>query len=978
VLFADIAGSTELINGLDIEQSARVLDPVLRAMAGIVTGYRGFVCGLRGDGVKGVFGIPTAREDHAERACAAALALRTMARASGIHLRVGLHSGEVLARRLFSQSLEEYDAVGLPVHLAARLEQMARADTICISAATAELITGRFALRPAGRTVARGISGEVEIFELLSETALTRWSARSRRGLSRFVGRESELAALYALLRGKQAALGIVGQPGSGKSRLLHEALRRKRSGRWTMLKVEVESDDRASGLRPFARALRLLLRVGRHDSPAQIREKLDQRLRGLDVSANEASALHALLDVQEASEPASEARDAAEAMAAFIGKLAGHEPVLFVLEDAHWLDAEGVVLARLLCKAVAAGRLAAIVTARPQAEIQRYLQQTLMLQPLGEADAARLLKTRLEGADETLRTALLERAGGIPLFIEEMAKLAAIQAAPGLIPDSIHAVIGERIDQLPTLARDTLRIASVIGRSMPLPLLFHVTASMGVEVSAQLRLLEHGGFVCVDRQASEPGVSFCHVLTREVALAGLVSTDRATLHASVLAAYEALYATRLDEHVERLAGHALEAGLWEKAVTHLGRAAEKAIEGSRHGSAIRFLDQALEALDGSGLSEDERLARELELRLLLRTAHNATGNYQKRLKNLDRAEALAKQLRQAEKLPGLWVSRASTVLQLGQVEVAISLCETAWRATETQDNRDLAVGYTQARTRFYAGKLSSSLAAVSSTLAYLRKHPEAARRTGGFGNWLVMLLIQKSQTMAALGRIAEARGSAEEALVAAKDSERSFDLALARYGKGVVEFYAGDPTAALLVLGEEKHASLPEGAQSLHAPLESLHAYALQRAGKAEEAVAMARRALAHPEESLYHVNWPRLFGAMVLQAVGARAEALDLARQARGAARKGGYPVLLVWSELALAELSAGDNPARAMRYLSSALQDSRAMGLRPCEMRALLGFSTLHRRVGRKTVADELSRQAAWLAKAMGLTLSEQAVF
>ena len=903
-------------------------------MTGIVTSYRGFVCGLRGDGVKAVFGVPTAREDHAERACAAALALRAMARSSGLRLRVGLHSGEVLARRLLSQSYEVYDAVGLAVHLAARLEQMARPDTICISAATAALITGRFALRPAGRTVARGISGDVEIFELLSETALTRWSARSRGGLSRFVGRDSELAILSALLRGEQAALGIVGQPGSGKSRLLHEALRRRRSGHWTVLKVEVESDDRASGSRPFARALRLLLHIGRHDSLTQICEKLDQRLCGLELSASETSALRGLLDVQEASEAPVEARDAAEAMAAFIGKLADHEPVLCVLEDAHWLGGEGLVLARLLCNAAAAGRLAVIVTARLQAEILRDLPKVLMLGPLGEADAARLLETRLEGADETLCSTVLERAGGIPLFIEEMAKLAATQAAPGLIPDSIHAVIGERIDRLPTLARDILRIASVIGRGMLLPVLGYVTASTGVAVSPQLRVLEQGGFVYVDRQASEPEVSFCHVLTREVALAGLVSADRAALHAAVLGAYEALYAHRLDEHVERLAGHALEAALWEKAETYLGRAAEKAIESSSHGSAIRFLDQALEALGRSGLPEDGRIARELELRLLLRTAYNAIGNYQHRLGNLDRAEALAERLQRPAALPGLWVSRASTFLQLGQVDAAASLCETAWREATLHHNHDAAVaaGYMLARTRFYAGRLASSLAVVSRTLAYLHKHPDAARHGGGFGSSLVMLLTQKTQTTSALGRLAEARGSANRAMVAARSSTRSFDLALASYGMGVVEFYAGDPTAALSVLREGIEASMLGGAQSIHAPLAGLLAYALQRANRAEEAVAMARRALAHPEASLYHVNWPRLFGAIVLQAAGARAEALDLAHQARAAARKGGYPVLLVWSELALANLLAEDNPAQAMRHLNPALRDSRAMGIAP----------------------------------------------
>jgi class 3 adenylate cyclase/tetratricopeptide (TPR) repeat protein len=986
VVFADIAGSTQLIDGLEIEQSARLLDPVLRAMAGIVTSHRGFVSGLRGDGIKAVFGIPMAREDHAERACAAALALRAMSRRSGIPLRIGVHSGEVLARRLHSDTHEEYDAVGLAVHLAARLEQMARPNTICISEATAGLITGRFTLRPAGRTVARGISGEVEIFELLSETALTRWSARSRAGLSRLVGRQAELRCLHALLEGEQATLGIVGSPGSGKSRLLHEVLRRKPAQRWTVLKVDVESDDRASGLRPFARALRILFRIGRRDSPAQIRGKIDERLRIIgeatvsQITVSEANALRALLDVQEASGPGNDIADAPEAMAAFTSKLAVQEPVLFVLEDAHWLDREGLRLTRLICREAVAGRLAVIVTARPQADILHDLPRILMLEPLGEAEAARLLESRLGDADEALRRTVLERAGGIPLFIEEMAKLAATQAAPGLIPDSIHAVIGERIDRLPTLARDILRIASVIGRSMPLPVLCQVTASVGVEIAPHLRLLEQGGFLFVERQSSEPEASFCHVLTREVALAGLVSADRATIHAAVLEVYESLYAQRLDEHVEKLADHAIEAGLWDKAETHLHRAAQKAIDGSRHSSAIRYLDQALEVLGRCALDEDERLVRELPLRLLLRTAYNAIGNYRQRLGNLDRAEALAERLERVDALPGLWVSRASILLQLGRVEAAVTLCEAAWGTATRQQNRDAAVaaGYMLARTRFYAGRLASSLASASRTLTFVRRHSNAERHGGGFGTSVVMLLIQATQSRAALGRLPEARESASEAVAAARASARSFDLALASYGLGVVEFYGGDPAAALSTLEEGFAASALEGAQSIHAPIAGLLAYAYHRAGRAGEAVAMARRALAHPEGSLYHVNWPRLFGAIVLEAAGMHTEALDLARRARAGARKNGYPVLLVWSELALAALSAANNPVLAMRYLNQALDESRGMGLRPCEARALFGLAALHRQAGRQSQAEDFARQGARLARTIGLAPSDRGLF
>jgi len=197
ILFADIVASTALISGLDPEQSAAILDPMMRQMADIVADQDGFVARLTGDGIKAVFGIPATREDHAERACNAALAIRTVARDAGLRVRIGANSGEVVVRPL----LNDHDAVGMAVHVAARVEQLARPGSIYLAAATARLIAGRFNLRSAGSRAAKGVRGPIELFELLDRSEQTRWAVRARQGLSTFVDRTDEMATILSALR---------------------------------------------------------------------------------------------------------------------------------------------------------------------------------------------------------------------------------------------------------------------------------------------------------------------------------------------------------------------------------------------------------------------------------------------------------------------------------------------------------------------------------------------------------------------------------------------------------------------------------------------------------------------------------------------------------------------------------------------------------------------------------------------------------
>lgn len=978
VLFADIVGSTEMISRLELEQAALRLDPMLRDMATIVTHHGGFISSLRGDGIKAVFGIPLTLEDHAERACSSALEIRAMARKLRSRVRIGLHSGEVLVRQLRTNGWTEYDAVGIAVHIAARLEQTAEPGSIHISAATANLVGGRFRLRAVGRRNPRGIADGVEVFELLREANRTRWVARSREGLTDFIGRAVELDDLVVLLRDREPVICVTGEAGSGKSRLLYELVRRRELAAWTVMKAEVEAEDSHAGFRPFAQMVRRWLRVERHDTPAKVRSRLNAHLTAMGTSPADASALNCLLDVSGPTSR-SDQNQIMLALVRLIGRHVEQHPTVLLIEDVHWLDQDAHHLLQLLNEAASAGRFAVIVTSRPEGVPVQGVRHTLALAPLSPDESYALLKARLgsSAALDPLKSRIVERAGGIPLFIEELAKLSVELAdADTAVPDSVHAVIGERIDRLPKTTRDALRVASVIGREAPLPVLCRAMGRDEPELTPSLLQLAEVGFIRIQRGWAEPRLAFSHVLTRDVALAGLLTNERRTIHAAVLAAYEALYAARLDELVEKLSAHAVEAVAWEKAERYLRRAAEKAIERSHHASATRFVEQALEALGRSGLDTPEKADRELALRLLLRTAYNAIGNYRERLGNLDRAEVLARICSRKQLLPTIWVSRASALLQLGKVDAAARLLETARDAAAAGDDHDAGVisGYMLSRAYFYAGRLAESLMIAGHTLALLHANPAAQRHGGGFGSSRVMLLVQLTQTRSFLGQFSEARASAAEALVAARGSERSFDIAIASYGLGIVQLLAGDLASAIQQLEEGVTASTIEGAQSIHAALVAVLGYAYLCAGRMSDALSFAQRALSHQEKSVYLANWPRLFGSLVLHANGDTEKAAQLASVARRLAHKGPYPLQLAWSELVFGYLSRDANPAAAGRHFSRALIQGQQLKMRPCVARALIEMASLHRSAGRDDEAKKLWHRATMLLREMSLPNAE----
>ena len=323
VLFADLKGSMELLADRDPEEARKILDPVLERMMEAVHRYEGTVNQVMGDGVMALFGAPLAHEDHAVRACYAALRMQESVKRYAverqrvedipIHVRIGLHSGEVVVRSIGSDLHMDYTAVGQTTHLAARMEQAALPGSILVTADTMRLAEGFVTVKSLGPLAIKGLSEGVDAYEVIGAgTARTRFQAAAARGLTRFVGRGDELTALDAGLRraldGHGLAMGVVGAAGVGKSRLCQEFVERCRSRSLPVVEVHCLSHARTAPLGVLRELLRGALGVNQDAEPDLARERISERLVALDPSLVDALPLaHDLLAVSDPSsaEPA-------------------------------------------------------------------------------------------------------------------------------------------------------------------------------------------------------------------------------------------------------------------------------------------------------------------------------------------------------------------------------------------------------------------------------------------------------------------------------------------------------------------------------------------------------------------------------------------------------------------------------------------------------------------------------------------------
>ncbi len=614
VLFADIQGSMQLATQLDPEQWHQLLERYFAILAAAVHRFEGTVNQYTGDGIMALFGAPIAHEDHAQRACYAALQGRDHLRAFADDLRVtqglnfcfriGLNSGDVVVGKIGDDLRMDYTAQGATVGIAQRIEQLAAPGHVYLSGATERLVAGYFRLRVMGKADLKGLAEALPLFELeATGSARTRLDVAMTRGLSRFVGRTTEMQTLEAALahaeRGHGQVIGIVGEPGLGKSRLCFEFIEHCRRKKVPVFEAHCPAHGKNIPYLPILELFRNYFEIKTDDDAPQSRKKIAGTLILLDPTLSESlPVLFEFMGVGDASHPAP--RIDAEAKQRQLYELlhrvvraqdAQGQVSVTMIDDLHWVDAGSDGFVNQLVSAVAGKRSLIVLNFRPEyiaAFANRPHYQQLPLVPLGDAPLRELIAD-LIGHDRSvteLSTRIIEWTSGNPFYTEELIK-ALIEAGdlvgqPGhyrlmttlarlVVPANVRAVLAARIDRLPEAAKRLLQTAAVIGKEFSGPLLEAVTELPAIEQAAALERLKAGDFVYERALYPVFEYAFKHPLTQEVAYQSQLQSRRAVVHGAVARALEAQAGDKLDEqaallaHHCELAGEVLNAARWHK-----------------------------------------------------------------------------------------------------------------------------------------------------------------------------------------------------------------------------------------------------------------------------------------------------------------------------------------------------------------------------------------------------------------------------
>ena len=636
-LFADIQGSTELMRDLDPEEARAIVDPVLQLMMEAVHRYGGYVAQSTGDGIFALFGAPVAHEDHPQRALHAALTMQEELRRYAdrlrnegkipVEARVGVNTGEVVVRSIQVGGHTEYTPVGHVTNLAARMQTAAPAGSIAASEATQRLCEGYFEFRSLGPTVVKGLDVPVEVYEVVRAGPLrTHFQLAARRGLTRFVGREREMAAMAGALEQTRAGHGqivaAVGEAGAGKSRLMYEFKATIPQG-CKVLEAYSVSHGKASAWLPVLELLKSYFEIADEDDDGRRSEKVEDKVRGLDPALAETLPyILGLLGVAGAGAQLAmmdgriKRRRTLEALKRIVIRESLKQPLVVILEDLHWIDAETQELLNLLVDSVASARILMLVNYRPEyhhAWGNRACYTQLRLDPLGGQGGDAMLAALL-GSDaslQSLKRLIIEKTEGNPFFMEEIVRALVEQrvlvrnGATKLtkplteirIPPTVHAILASRIDALPGSEKGLLQTLAVIGKDFPLNLVKHLTGSPDDRLEPMLKSLQAGEFVYEQPALGEAEYTFKHALTQEVAYNSMLMERRRLLHERTGEAIEALFKDRIDDHLAELAHHYSRSSNTRKAVEYLFRAGSQAMARSAFSEAATWLSSALELL---------------------------------------------------------------------------------------------------------------------------------------------------------------------------------------------------------------------------------------------------------------------------------------------------------------------------------------------------------------------------------------------
>ena len=1002
VLFADTKGSMELLADRDPEEARRLLDPVIEHMMEAVHRYEGTVSNLMGDGIMALFGAPLAHEDHAVRACYAALRMQEsvhryadgVRRTEGvpIQIRVGLNSGEVVVGAIGNDLKMDYTAVGQTVHLASRMEQMATPGSVLMTPDALRLAEGYVQVKPLGPVNVKGLPEPVEVFEVTGVgTTRSRLQAAAARGLTRFVGRDAETEQLRKALEQARSdhgqVVGVVGEPGLGKSRLFFEFIHSHRTQGWLILESGSVSYGKATPYLPVIDLLKAYFKIQDRDDQREIREKVTGKLLTLDKSLESTlPAFLALLDVPvddpmwQALDPFQRRQQTLGAVKRLLLRESQVQPLILLFEDLHWIDSETQAMLESLVESLPTARLLLLVNYRPEYQhgwgSKTYYTQ-LRLDPLPPESAGEILSSVL-GNDhrlQSLKELLIERTEGNPFFLEESVRaLVETKVLVGergnyhlekkvestQVPATVQAVLAARIDRLPLEEKQLLQSAAVIGKDVPFSLLQAITELSDEELRRGLTHLQAAEFLYETSLFPDLEYTFKHALTHEVAYGSLLHERQRALHARIVEAIETLYPDRLTEQVERLAHHAARGEVWGKALTYLRQAGTKADARSALQEAASYFEQALTALAHLPESRETR-EQAIDLHFSLRVSLGALGEGERVLEHLRAAEALANALGDERRLARVNVYIASELSVQGEYEQAVTACERAIAMARILDDYALEVLATRflAHAYYCLGDYPKVVEALRCNLVPVDS-PVVSERLGGISLPFAGSRATLALALAERGEFVEAVVRCTEAIQIAEAVGLPFAVTSMYRWMGHLHLRRGDLHQATFALEHALEFCRGVDSPPLFHAVSSALGYVYALSGRSAEAIPLLEAAAERPVSSENQgQSLRRIWLSEAYLLAGREADARTAAQRALGLARQHKERGHEAYTLRLLGEIASREDPldiGKAENHYRQALALAEELGMRPLIAHCHAGLGKLYRQARIQEQAKE----------------------
>jgi adenylate cyclase len=957
VLFADVKGSMDLAEQHDPEQWREIMQGFFSILADEVHRFEGTVDKFTGDGIMAVFGAPVAHEDHARRACYAALRMLDdiaeyaagLRRKHGLNFsaRIGINSGEVVAGAIGTGSDSGYTAIGHTVGLAQRMEALAEPGKAYLTEAAGELARGFFELEDLGEFEIKGASRPVRVFELAGVgAARSRLDLSRERGFSRFVGREAEMDTLaQALERAKASGggvIGIVAEPGVGKSRLCHEFAERARGSGIEVFEAQAQAHGREIPFMPVLQMLRSYFGIADADPERIVREKIAGRALLLDSEfAADLPVLFDFLGVPDPERPApqlsAEARQ--RTLQGIVCRLvrapSRREPIVTVIEDLHWIDEGSAAMLGELFGAVEDTQTLVVVNFRP--EYTRGWNgspayREISLEPLGPSDTGELLRD-LAGEDPSLdglAELIHERTAGNPFFVEEIVRALAeggnLEGERGAyrlarpvedsgVPASVQTVLAARIDRLRPEAKRLLQAASVAGKEVGDSTLGRISGfASQTEREAPLHELTVAGFLYEAEVYPSRVFAFRHPLTREVAYGTQLAEQRAKTHAAMARTMVELNPERQDELAALVAHHMEEGGEALEAARWAARAAHWA-GNSRPVDAMRLWRRVMELADGMEEDEETTALAVVSRLLQLDFAWRLGMDSEEEARLVAEAEEIAARTGDRRSLAML---KMATSVRPGMPHVADRWLEAVAETNRLADESgDLHLRIAIRAAGSYAFLCTADFDGFERALDEVVEMCGDDRRAGAgivIGNPLAWALMAKGLARRERGELDQAEDLFEAALRIATEEGDPEIASWTRSNQSLMMTMRGEPEAGVALA--QRNCELTERLGDVFS-----RSLALSNLGGCQLAAGEPAAALESLEEAerVYRgaidggdemEAWRAGVRAEALTAVGRSEEAIALAEWASGVARERGmlWSLPLTLQALALARDAAG----------------------------------------------------------------------